>query len=76
MSDDNDIVINSAGWMPMARELMAKNRSFIVEGWDYEFDSKQATAIAKEYGYDLRIQPEQRRALFSAKKSGEHTRSR
>lgn len=76
MSDDQDIVINSAGWMPMARELMAKKRSFFVEGWDFEFDSKQATAIAKEFGYDLMIQPDQRRALFSPRKSDQDRQTR
>jgi len=66
-----DIVINSAGWMPMARDLMKAKRSFTVEGWDYSFDAKEGEALAKEFGYTLMIQPDNRKAFFAPKGAGQ-----
>jgi len=67
MSDE--MRISGQGWSAMARDLMQRRRPFYVDGWDDNLDAKEGNSLAKEFDYDLALDPGGSKAVFKPKSS-------
>jgi hypothetical protein len=67
----HDAVLSSddPNWKTEARTLMRNKKHFVVEDWEFFFDNRDSTELAREFNYSCKLDPGKQRAFFEPGKS-------
>ena len=63
-------------WKSEVRKLMEKKEKFVLVEWESSFHTDDCAALAQEFDYNYRFNPEVDRAYFEPRKpTGERSRA-